>query len=283
MQRSLSGRMFDKSVCLEEGRQGSIGYPMNHESSSSNGIKQQYARDQYAHLTIPASESMNPPTSLESPDGVDSLPIPFGGQQANLGSTLNENPQQDTTQVSKNKGKGKKILKLFKKRSFKIPPTSDQSMPTKTSPDRIPAKSFTFSNVFNKNTSQTKESNDEMSMSRQFENMAWILRQIDNTCSAIEKNLMKSFSQKVADWALWSSSKESALASVTQSFRSDLRLMNNSGQSSSSAEKRFPILNPLDPTELLTSVDANECFIIPSAHFPLLLCFDSQPNTLLPT
>ena len=282
-QRSLSGRMFDKSVCLEEGRQGSIGYPMNHESSSSNGIKQQYARDQYAHLTIPASESMNSPASLESPDGVDSLPIPFGGQQASLGSTLNENPQQDTTQVSKKKGKGKKILKLFKKRSFKIPPTSDQSMPTKTSPDRIPAKSFTFSNVFNKNTSQTKESNDEMSMSRQFENMAWILRQIDNTCSAIEKNLMKSFSQKVADWALWSSSKESALASVTQSFRSDLRLMNNSGQSSSSAEKRFPILNPLDPTELLTSVDANECFILPSAHFPLLLCFDSQPNTLLPT
>lgn len=287
-QRSLSGRMFDKSVCLEEGRQGSIGYPINHESSSSNSMKQQYTRDQYAHLSIPASESFNSPASLESRDGAESLPTPVipGGQESSLGSTLTENLPQDANQASKKKGKGKKILKLFKKRSLKIPPTSDQSMPTKSSsPERIPAKSFTFSNVFNKNTSQTRESNNEMSMSRQFENMAWILRQLDNTCSAIEKNLMKSFSQKVADWALWSSSKESALASVTQSFRSDLRLMNNnSGQSSSSsAEQRFPILNPLDPTELLTSVDANECFILPSAHFPLLLCFDSQPNTLLPT
>jgi hypothetical protein len=277
-QRSLSGRMFDKSVCLEEGRQGSFGYPMNRESSSSNDIKQQYARDQCAQLTIPASESAKSPASMESPDGVDSLPILFGG--SSLGSTSNENLQHDTNQLSKKKGKSKKILKLFKKRSLKIPPTSDQSIQTK-SPERAQAKSFTFPNVFNKNVTQSRESNDEMSMTRQFENMAWILRQIDSTCSAIEKNLMKSFSQKVADWALWSSSKESALASVTQSFRSDLRLMNNSSQSSSSAEKRFPILNPLDPAELLTSVDANECFILPSAHFPLLLCFDSQPNTVL--
>ena len=268
-QRSLSSRMFDKSVSLEDGRQGSIGYPMSHESSSSNSIKQQYARDQFAHLTIPASESFSP-ASLESPDGVDSTPL---GAQAN---------EEDTNKVPKKKGKGKKILNLFKKRSQRIPPSSDQVMPTKRSPDnRVPAKSFTFSNVFNKNANQPRESNDELSMSRQFENMAWILRQIDSTCSAIEKNLMKSFSQKVADWALWSSSKESALASVTQSFRSDLRLINNSGQSSSSSEKRFPILNPLDPAELLTSVDANECFILPSAHFPLLLSFNTQPNTML--
>ena len=279
-QRSLSGRMFDKSASLEEGRQGSIGYPISHESSSSNSMKQQYVREQFAHLGIPASESVNSPVSLESPDGVDYVTIP---QQASFGSTSNENLQHDTNQVSKKKGKGKKILKLFKKRSLKIPPTSDQSILTRTSPDRIPAKSFTFSNVFNKSTSQTRGSNDEMSMSRQFENMAWILRQLDSTCNAIEKNLMKSFSQKVADWALWSSSKESALASVTQSFRSDLRLMNNSGHASASAEKRFPILNPLDPTELLTAVDANECFILPSAHFPLLLCFDSQPNAGLLT
>jgi hypothetical protein len=117
--------MFDKSVCLEEGRQGSFGYPMNRESSSSNDIKQQYARDQCAQLTIPASESAKSPASMESPDGVDSLPILFGG--SSLGSTSNENLQHDTNQLSKKKGKSKKILKLFKKRSLKIPPTSDQS------------------------------------------------------------------------------------------------------------------------------------------------------------
>ena len=278
-QRSLSGRMFDKSLNLEEGRQGSVGYPMSHESSSSNSMLQQYTQQQYASLAIPASESATSPLSLESPDGVDSLPILFGGQTSLGGSTSNENLHQDSNQSSKKKARSKKILKLFKKRSQKIPPaTSTQPK----SPERVPAKTFTFPSVFHKVHSRdtTKE---PMSMSRQFENMAWILRQIDNTCSAIEKNLMKSFSQKVADWALWSSSKEDALASVTQSFRSDLRLMNNSNQSSSTVEEeRFPILNPLDPSELLTSVDSYECFILPSAHFPLLLCFESQPNTMLP-
>jgi phosphatidylinositol 3-kinase len=279
-QRRLSGRMFDKSLNLEEGRQGSVGYPMSHESSSSNSMLQQYTQQQYASLAIPASESATSPLSLESPDGVDSLPILFGVQASLGGSTSNEKLHQDSN-PSKKKGRSKKILKLFKKRSQKIPPTSDYPTQPK-SPERVPAKTFTFPSVFHKAHSRDT-TNEPMSMSRQFENMAWILRQMDNTCSAVEKNLMKSFSQKVADWALWSSSKEDALASVTQSFRSDLRLMNNSNQSSSAVEEeRFPILNPLDPSELLTSVDSYECFILPSAHFPLLLCFESQPNTMLP-
>ena len=46
----------------------------------------------------------------------------------------------------------------------------------------------------------------------------------------------------------------------------------------SSQLARFPILNPVDPSELLTSVDADECFILPSAHFPLLLCFNSEDH-----
>eukprot|EP00584_Thalassiosira_punctigera_P004862 CAMPEP_0172528256 /NCGR_PEP_ID=MMETSP1067-20121228/2704_1 /TAXON_ID=265564 ORGANISM="Thalassiosira punctigera, Strain Tpunct2005C2" /NCGR_SAMPLE_ID=MMETSP1067 /ASSEMBLY_ACC=CAM_ASM_000444 /LENGTH=1254 /DNA_ID=CAMNT_0013312137 /DNA_START=70 /DNA_END=3834 /DNA_ORIENTATION=- len=124
------------------------------------------------------------------------------------------------------------------------------------------------------------------SLSRKFENTAWILRRLDDSCAAIEKNLAKTFSQKMADWALypWSASKESALASVTQGFRSELRLVNSPGSgggsllsgSGPSPEARFPILNPVDPSELLTSVDADECFILPSAHFPLLLCFDVE-------
>jgi len=108
--------------------------------------------------------------------------------------------------------------------------------------------------------------------------MSWILRQIDNTCMAIEKNLVKSFPQKMADWALhpWSASKESALAAVTLGLKTELRRMNNAIGSDS--EGRFPVLNPLDPSEILTSVDADECFILPSAHFPMLLSFNSRPN-----
>lgn len=107
---------------------------------------------------------------------------------------------------------------------------------------------------------------------------SWILRQIDNTCAAINKNLIKSFPQKMADWALypWSASKENALASITQSFRNELCVLNSIGCSLS--ETRFPVLNPVDSSELLTSVDADECFILPSAHFPLLLCFNSKPQ-----
>ena len=83
----------------------------------------------------------------------------------------------------------------------------------------------------------------------------------------------------MADLALfpWSASKESALASVTQSFRSELRRMN------SDPDSRFPILNPIDSLEQLTSVDADECFILPSAHFPMLLCFNSRPSSGSPS
>lgn len=187
-------------------------------------------------------------------------------------------------------------------------PTQSNKKSPKSS---IGKTSFSFPNVFNKQQSTTSSvlqtidraspqppakgsgadyggPPSSISLSRKFENMAWILRQLDNSCQAIEKNLMKTFSQKMADWALsWSASKESALASVTQSFRSELRLMNPpNGESAATlipgselSESRFPILNPVDPSELLTSVDADECFILPSAHFPLLLCFDSERQT----
>lgn len=142
----------------------------------------------------------------------------------------------------------------------------------------------------------SKHATEVMSLSRKFDNMAWILRQLDNSCLTIERNLMKSFSQKMADWALysWSASNESALASVTHSFRSELRLINSPSPSaklnhpdcidagtemsepSLLESTRFPILNPVDPSELLTSVNVDECFILPSAHFPLLLCFNSE-------
>ena len=186
------------------------------------------------------------------------------------------------------------------------PPRSNGKKSPKSS-----GKSFAFPHVFHKSSMATTpalqtidhtstveaarggnggDRAGPISLSRKFENMAWILRQLDNSCAAIEKKLTKTFSQKVADWALypWSASKESALASVTELFRSELRRMNAPAADPTCSETdavtsskpqentRFPILNPVDPSELLTSVDADECFILPSAHFPLLLCFTSE-------
>jgi hypothetical protein len=76
----------------------------------------------------------------------------------------------------------------------------------------------------------------------------------------------------MADLALrpWTASKESALASITQNFQAELRRMN------SESDSHFPILNnPVHSSEQLTSVDADECYILPSAHFPMLLCFNT--------
>jgi len=61
-----------------------------------------------------------------------------------------------------------------------------------------------------------------------FDNMTWFLDQLDSTCRHIEKSLLKSLSQKIADWALqpWSASKDKVLAGVTSEMRADLRRIN---------------------------------------------------------
>ena len=237
--------------------------------------------------------------------------------------------QHDDPMMSKQKkSKGKNILGILKVSGkslggSKIPPSdrfgyvapNNNSRNNANNSKKSPRykSSFSFSSVFLKQqapslqtidcippppspptgpSSLSHDASEHISLSEKFENMAWILRQLDNSCSTIERNLMKTFSQKMADWALssWSVSKENALASVTQGFRSELKLMNprsspSSGQHrpnkytfavQSSKSARFPILNPVDPSELLTSVDADECFILPSSHFPLLLCFNSE-------
>ena len=203
------------------------------------------------------------------------------------------------------KSKSKAILKLLKpskgfKRSSSSTsdnPSTAKSVQTGSSGKQIsPGKMSTklFPNMFSSKTLQTIDGPaiptldsdthsltlhppNSISLSRKFDNMAWILRHLDQGCQTIEKNLMKSFRQKMAEWALypWSASKEMALRSVTDSFRSELQTMNGSDMKGTD---RFPILNPVDPSELLVSVDSEECFILPSAHFPLLLCFNSEQN-----
>lgn len=86
-------------------------------------------------------------------------------------------------------------------------------------------------------------------------------------CQDIEKSLLQTFPQRLAGWALqpWSPSKETALLKVTNSMRDKLMLSSNT-----------EFLNPLDSDELIIGVDAPECYILPSAHFPVLLTFDCQ-------
>jgi phosphatidylinositol 3-kinase len=105
-----------------------------------------------------------------------------------------------------------------------------------------------------------------------FANTLWFLGELDLVCVDIEKSLMRSFSQKFARWALqpWTASKESALANVTNAMRERLKGCNKNVSS-------MPLLDPIDSSrEPLSSIDANECYILPSAHFPFLLTFDCK-------
>ncbi|KAL3780653.1 hypothetical protein HJC23_000123 [Cyclotella cryptica] len=231
-----------------------------------------------------------------------SCQTPLSKSQTDESTIATNNVNNDGTKKSKKSKSGKKILQLLKGNKSKH--ISKKNVPAAPLPPSVglarslkQGSSFSFSNVFHKQSSSLQpidgcvspSSNSttspqapitvNLTMSQKFENLSWILRRIDNTCSAIEKNLIKTFPQKMADLALfpWSASKESALASVTQSFRSELRRMN------SDPDSRFPILNPVDSLEQLTSVDADECFILPSAHFPMLLCFNSRPSSGSPS
>jgi len=97
-----------------------------------------------------------------------------------------------------------------------------------------------------------------------FDNMTRFLQELDSMCDTVEKSLLKSISQKIADWALqpWSLSKQKALVAVTEGMRDALL-----------HTKNLPVVNPIESLEVLTAVDPRECYILPSAHFPLLLTF----------
>ncbi|KAL9185720.1 hypothetical protein ACHAXT_003497 [Thalassiosira profunda] len=319
-QRRLSGRMFDKSAGVDGERHCSEGYPIERESTGASRTERMAQELSHLEIVASKSTesaeypmqepNVASPGAVVESSSVEDMPASHGSSRENYEqNSLALDSNDGSSATAKKKSKGKKILRMLKPKSLRgsKKPPSDQSTaapstvngnsaaPNSKKSPKTPHKSFTFTYPFHKNQLQTIDAMPpalsisdaaghnaltSISLSRKFENMAWILRQLDNSTAAIEKNLMKSFSQKFTDWALnpWSPSKESALASVTASFRTELQLMNfssSSGAEASTAEARFPVLNPVDPTELLTSVDAEECFILPSAHFPLLLCFNS--------
>ena len=112
-------------------------------------------------------------------------------------------------------------------------------------------------------------SNELQSPRTLFLNTISFVRELEKICQVIEGSLLRSFSQKVAEWALqpWTASKGTVLAKVTQLMRERL----------TEANSHLPLLNPIDTeSEILASIDAKECYILPSAHFPLLLTFDYE-------
>lgn len=113
-----------------------------------------------------------------------------------------------------------------------------------------------------------------LSVSSLLENMTRFLSELDGICDTIERSLLKSISQKIADWALqpWSASKETELSTVTEGMRTELQAI------MASASPPSPLVNPVESSEVLVSVDSNECYILPSAHFPLLLTFNVDSN-----
>ncbi|CAB9520306.1 Phosphatidylinositol 3-kinase catalytic subunit type 3 [Seminavis robusta] len=126
------------------------------------------------------------------------------------------------------------------------------------------------------------------------ENMSEFVKELDGICTSIEKRLLKSMSQKITDWALqpWSASKSTVLTSLTEGMRQSLGKHNGSvvadespsktctgtrrkHRSNALPAKPFCLVNPLDSQELLVGIDEKECYILPSAHFPILLTFDA--------
>ena len=93
------------------------------------------------------------------------------------------------------------------------------------------------------------------------------VQELETICRDIEKSLLLSFPQRLAGWALqpWSPNKETALAKVTGTMRERLgRCLN----------RQF--LNPINSNEVIVDLDPIESYILPSAHFPLLLTFQCQ-------
>ncbi len=126
--------------------------------------------------------------------------------------------------------------------------------------------------------------NQTFSMSTMFRRMDDFLEGLKNVCDIVEDNLQQSISEKIAKWAMqpWSDSKDRTLADMNSTMRQALNKLNSLDstkdtcpQNSFKETNALPLLNPLKSSELLLSLVPEECHILPSAHFPLLLSFNA--------
>lgn len=181
---------------------------------------------------------------------------------------LNEKPVSQTlwSQESRTDGVSKSASPITRRSPARSPAS------IRRSPVKSPMKSSSVSPRHRSKTRLVRSLSTEsltQSPSVMYENMSDFLGDLDRICGIIERSLQKSFRQKMADWAMqpWSPSKDSALAEVTADMRRNLEEVN-------SKSNRMLLVNPVDSSELLSSVDYNECYILPSAHFPILLTFN---------
>jgi hypothetical protein len=165
-----------------------------------------------------------------------------------------------------------RIFGFFRKRNRKKLSTITNS-PKKTTTNPSPKKTTQSESLVKSISPQPPEAMPTIreplpSIDSLFSNTLLFLEELETVCIDIEKSLLRTFSQKIAGWALkpWSASKETALAQVTQVMRERLKLC-----------QTLPLLNPID-SEMLVSLDPQGCYILPSAHFPLLLTFDCRQD-----
>ena len=229
-------------------------------------------------------------------NGIDYDPS-FGSPSGTLDqSLLSSRDSIDAFNYDESKGdrkkKGKKFGKLFRRGSKKgaskdiseslEPIESDNATPNKNNSrpkpilrkaaDQDPQSSFVRGN-------NSQISLDVVSTAVLFENMGWFLSNLDQLCGKVENALLKSFSKKITEWALqpWNANKDQALANGTADMRNGLSVINLLGRSRSKEnnKKWSPVINPVNPNKYLMSVIPEESYILPSAHFPLLLTFNS--------
>lgn len=192
--------------------------------------------------------------------------------------------EHDMGQETLRKAKSGSVFKRFKKKKKKKQVVNSETTSSSVSSNNTPPSSHLASNTPTKSQGQNFSSKkttsladlslqlQHLSVSSLLENMTRFLIELDRICDSIEGLLLKSISQKIADWALqpWSASKEGELAKVTAGMRNGLQKMmlahNHPG----------PLANPFNSNEVLLSIDSNECYILPSAHFPLLLTFNVE-------
>lgn len=225
----------------------------------------------------------SPRSSRDSFEGLDST-------MGSMGSSDNDNSR---------KTKGKRFGKLFR-RGSKRGSSNEENINIEDSletPEGVecpkseaPNKKISFkpSSILRKSADQDRLRNDTHkkdskvtdipSTATLFENMGWFLSNLDQLCGQVEDALLKSFSQKLTEWALqpWSANKDRALSDGTANMRNGLNVINLLGRSRSKENNKWsPVINPVNPAECLVSIIPEESFILPSAHFPLLLTFSS--------
>jgi hypothetical protein len=224
-------------------------------------------------------------------------------------------PAADTFQLSNgssHKSEKRKLFRFFRRKKNKKLPSSDNTVSTMeataatapsppiTQSQQAPPRPLSPRRILSSSHSLLSHHHHSTPSPPLLENMSEFVKELDGICTSIEKKLLKSISQKITKWALqpWSASKSSVLSSLTEGMRQSLavhsgnvtaaKTMESSSSESlttkarrrgsrggASPEAPFCLVNPLDSKELLVGIDPKECYILPSAHFPILLTFDA--------